>query len=72
LVATIVNDVELKTAFGVPDIAQVSAFKVAQSGSAIVGTLIAHPVIAEPLGDNIAGVMDIAVPKVPFVPAAPE
>ena len=57
---------------GVPEMTQVEVFKFAQVGSAVVPVLMAHPVIGAPLVASVVGVMDIAVPKVPFVPAAPE
>jgi hypothetical protein len=61
-----------KIAFGVPEITHVLAFTVAQVGSAVVPVLMAHPVIVAPLVASVVGDMDMAVPNVPFVPAAPE
>jgi hypothetical protein len=50
----------------------VEVFKFAQVGSAVVPVLMAHPVIEAPLVANVVGETDMAVPNVPFVPAAPE
>jgi hypothetical protein len=50
----------------------VVGFTDAQDGSAVVGTFIPHAVIEASFADNVVGFTVMSVPKVPFLPDAPE
>jgi len=63
------SDVGLKDSVGVPLITQVELFIVRPNGK--LGNMV-QELIEEPLFKRDVGVIDILLPKDPFVPAAPK